>query len=56
MRTLSGWGGRYTEKKARREVLDFAWLGLGFLVRLGSRILRAVDAKKPDVVGLFGVF
>ena len=55
IRTLSGWGARYTEKKARREVSDSAWLGLGFFVRLGSRILRVVVAKKPDVVGLFGV-
>ena len=53
IRTLSGWGARYTEKKARREVSDSAVLGLGFLLRYGSRILRVVVAKKPDVVGLF---
>jgi hypothetical protein len=28
-------------------------LGLGFLLRSGSRILRDCIAKKPDVVGLF---
>jgi hypothetical protein len=51
---LSGWGARYTEKKARREVSDFAGLGLGSFVRCGSRILRVFVAKKPDVVGLLG--
>lgn len=27
-------------EKARREVSNFAWVGLGFFVRSGSRILR----------------
>jgi hypothetical protein len=34
MRTLSGWGARYTEKKARREVSNFCVTG--------SRIFREV--------------
>ena len=35
-------------------VSDSARLGLGFFLMFGSRILRVFEAKKPDVVGLFG--
>src|SRR5215468_9567977 len=35
-------------------VTDFAFLGLEFFRRAGSRILRMVAAKRPDLVGLFG--
>jgi hypothetical protein len=37
-----------------RKVTNYVWLGLGFVMRCGSRILRFLDTKKPDVVGLFG--
>lgn len=43
------------ERKARREVTDFAFLGHAFFVRFGSRVLRARVAKKPDGIGLFGI-
>ncbi len=38
------------------EVTDFAFLGLGFLVRFGSRVLRARVTKKPDGIGALGVW
>jgi len=62
---MSG-GACYPEKKARRkkwfdwfgflgfgEVSSLAWPDLGFFRRFGSRILRELIARKPDVVGLF---
>jgi len=45
IRTLSGWGARYTEKKARREVSDSAVLGRGFVVSSGRGLGGALRPK-----------
>jgi hypothetical protein len=52
---LSGWGARYTKKKARREVADFASLRTGKAARCtafvnGSLTLWRNDGAGNDVV------
>jgi len=42
LETLSGWGARYPEKKARRLALDFEFDGIGVSVCERSRIFRRV--------------
>ena len=50
IRTLSGWDARYTEKKARRGVTDFAGCGLGIFTTMSHEILgcRVTKVCRPQ--------